>query len=165
MKLNHYISIIGLLIVTLTQAQHQINIDATLVPELRTIIIEQELIYKNDSDSILNEIYLNDWANSFSSKTTPLAKRFSENYQSSFHFEKNKNRGHSNIVTINNNTKKPLVWSRGDEVDIIRVQLDTNLLPGETCILKMEYHIYYQTISLQSMELLRAVILRFVIGI
>ena len=141
MKLNHYISIIGLLIVTLTQAQHQINIDATLVPELRTIIIEQELIYKNDSDSILNEIYLNDWANSFSSKTTPLAKRFSENYQSSFHFEKNKNRGHSNIVTINNNTKKPLVWSRGDEVDIIRVQLDKKLLPGEAYILKMEYHI------------------------
>ena len=34
-----------------------------------------------------------------------------------------------------------MVWSRGDEVDIIRVQLDTNLLPGETCILKMEYHI------------------------
>ena len=86
MTFNHYISLVGLLIVTLTQAQHQINIDATLVPELRTITIEQELIYKNDSDSILNEIYLNDWANSFSSKTTPLAKRFSENYQSSFHF-------------------------------------------------------------------------------
>ena len=126
MKFNHYISLVGLLTVTLTQAQHQINIDATLIPELRTITIEQELVYKNDSDSILHEIYLNDWGNSFSSKTTPLGKRFSENYQSSFHFEKNKNRGHSNIISINNNTKKPLVWSRGDEVDIIRVQLDTN---------------------------------------
>jgi hypothetical protein len=73
---NHYISLVGLLIVTLTQAQHQINIDATLVPELRTITIEQELVYKNDSDSILHEIYLNDWANSFSSKTTSLAKTF-----------------------------------------------------------------------------------------
>ena len=107
MKLNHYISLVGLLIVTLAQAQHQINIDATLIPELRTITIEQELVYKNNSDSILNEIYLNDWANSFSSKTTPLAKRFAENYQSTFHFEKNKNRGHSNIVSINNNSKIP----------------------------------------------------------
>ena len=141
MKLKHYISLVGLLIVTLTQAQHQINIDATLVPELRTITIEQELVYKNNSDSILNEIYLNDWANSFSSKTTPLAKRFSENYQSSFHFEKNKNRGHSNIININNNAEKPLVWTRGDEADIIRVKLDNKLYPGEEYILKMEYHI------------------------
>ena len=65
MKFNHYISLVGLLTVTLTQAQHQINIDATLIPELRTITIEQELVYKNDSDSILHEIYLNDWGNSF----------------------------------------------------------------------------------------------------
>ena len=141
MKLNHYISIVILLIVTLSQAQHQITIDATLLPKSRTITIEQELAYKNDSDSILHEIYLSDWANSFSSKNTPLAKRFSENYQSSFHFEKNKNRGHSKIISIKNDTKNPLIWTRGDEVDIIRVQLDANLLPGETCILKMEYHI------------------------
>ena len=141
MKLNHYISLVILLIVTLSQAQHQITIDATLLPKIRTITIEQELVYKNNSDSTLKEIYLNDWANSFSSKNTPLAKRFSENYQSSFHFEKNKNRGHSKIISINNETKNPLIWTRGDEVDIIRVQLDTNLLPGETCILKMEYHI------------------------
>ncbi len=141
MKLNHYISIVILLIVTLSQAQHQITIDATLLPKSKTISIEQELVYKNNSDSTLNEIYLNDWANSFSSKKTPLAKRFSENYQSSFHFEKNKNRGHSKIISINNDTKNPLIWTRGDEVDIIRVQLDANLLPGETCILKMEYHI------------------------
>ena len=46
-------------IVTLVQAQHQININATLVPESKTIVVEQELIYKNNSDSILKEIYLN----------------------------------------------------------------------------------------------------------
>ena len=88
-------------IVTLVQAQHQININATLVPESKTIVVEQELIYKNNSDSILKEIYLNDWANSFSSKKTPLAKRFAENYQASFHFENNKNRGHTQIIKIN----------------------------------------------------------------
>ncbi len=141
MKLNHYISIIGFFLITLTQAQHQIHIDATLAPELRTISIQQELVYKNNSDSILNEIYLNDWANSFSSKTTPLAKRFAENYQASFHFEKNKNRGHSIISTINNNSDKPLVWLRGDEADIIRVKLDKKLLPGEEYTMKMEYNI------------------------
>ncbi len=141
MKLKYYISLVGLLIVTFTQAQHQINIDATLVPELRTIIVEQELVYKNSSDSILNEIYLNDWANSFSSKTTPLAKVFSDNYQAAFHFEKNKNRGHSIIININNNSENSLVWTRGDEVDIIRVKLDKKLNPGEAYTLKMKYHV------------------------
>ena len=141
MKFYKYISIITLLIASFTQAQHQINIDATLVPELRTITVQQELIYKNNSDSILNEIYLNDWANSFSSKTTPLAKRFAENYHSSFHFEKNKNRGRTDVASINNRSNNPLVWLRGDEVDIIRVKLDKKLLPGEEYVLNMEYNI------------------------
>ena len=39
-------------IVTLVQAQHQININATLVPESKTIVIEQELIYKNNSEKV-----------------------------------------------------------------------------------------------------------------
>ena len=67
------------LIVTQVKAQHEIIINASLLPESKSIVIEQELIYENNSDSTLNEIYLNDWANSFSTKNTPLAKRFAEN--------------------------------------------------------------------------------------
>jgi len=125
----------------ISQAQHHITIDATLEPELRTIIISQEIVYKNHSNIPLNEIYLNDWANSFSSKTTPLAQRFSENYESSFHFEKNKNRGHSNIHSVENNNAETLIWQRGDEVDIVRVKLDEVLLPGETYTMKIEYSV------------------------
>jgi len=128
-------------IVTLVQAQHQININATLVPESKTIVVEQELIYKNNSDSILKEIYLNDWANSFSSKKTPLAKRFAENYQASFHFENNKNRGHTQIIKINNSIDEPLDWKRRSQLDIVKVELDKKLLPGEEYTLKLEYKI------------------------
>ena len=102
MHSKEYISFVFFFIVTLVQAQHQISINASLVPESKSIVIEQELVYENNSDSTLTEIYLNDWANSFSSKTTPLAKRFAENYQASFHFENNKNRGHTKILKINN---------------------------------------------------------------
>ena len=122
-------------------AQHQITIDATLEPELRTIIISQEIVYKNSSTLPLREIYLNDWANSFSSKTTPLAKRFSENYDSSFHFEKNKKRGHSLIHSIENKNAKTLIWQRGEAADIVRVKLDKTLAPGETYTLKIEYNV------------------------
>ena len=110
--LTKFILIIGLLFTISSQAQHHITIDASLEAELRTITISQEIEYKNHSSVPLNEIFLNDWANSFSSKTTPLAKRFSENYESSFHFEKNKNRGHSVIHSIENIIAKPLTWER-----------------------------------------------------
>ncbi len=139
MKLRNFILTIGLLLAVSAQSQHHITIDATLEAELRTILVTQEIVYKNHSNSPLQEIYLNDWANSFSSKTTPLAKRFSENYESSFHFEKNKKRGHSIIHSIANDQSKPLIWQHGEEVDIVRVKLDKILHPGESYTLKIEY--------------------------
>ena len=128
-------------IVTLVHAQHQISINASLLPESKSIVIEQELVYENNSDSTLTEIYLNDWANSFSSKNTPLAKRFAENYQASFHFENNKNRGHTKILKINNSIDESLIWSRHNQLDIIKIEIDERLLPGESYILKLEYKI------------------------
>jgi len=143
LKLRNFILLVGLLLGIGSQAQHQIFIDATLEPELRTLIISQEIVYKNNSTIPLQEIYLNDWANSFSSKTTPLAKRFSENYESGFHFEKNKKRGHSTIHSIENNQAKALIWQRGDAADILRVKLDKTLAPGETYTLKIEYNVVF----------------------
>ena len=67
--------------------------------------------------------------------------RFSENYQSSFHFEKNKNRGHSTIFNVQNSHHKTLVWMRGEEADIVRVKLGETLQPEEEFILKIEYQI------------------------
>ncbi len=139
--LTKFILVIGLLFTLSAQAQHHITIDASLEAELRTIIISQEIVFKNHSNIPLKEIYLNDWANSFSSKTTPLAKRFSENYESSFHFEKNKNRGHSIIHSIENNDAETLIWQRGDAADIVRVKLDKTIQQGETYTLKIEYSV------------------------
>ena len=79
------------------RAQHNITIDAKLNAEMGIVSITQEIVYKNHGTIPLQEIYLNDWANSFSNKTTPLAKRFSEDYEANFHFEKNENRGRSII--------------------------------------------------------------------
>ncbi len=141
MKLKHFILTVNLLVFFIGFSQHQITINAGLEPELKTITIYQEIVYKNQSNNPLNEIYLNDWANSFSSKTTPLGKRFSENYQASFHFEKNKNRGRTNIFSIQNKNGDSLNWKRGNEVDIVKIQLDKTLLPKEEYILKIHYNV------------------------
>lgn len=122
-----------------TQAQQAITIDATLNAEKKTLAINQEVVFVNTSDSILHEIYFFDWANSFSSKTTPLAKRFAENYESAFHFEKNENRGRTIIQNIANHDLNPLKWERGAHVDILKVLLDKPLNPGESYTLYLKY--------------------------
>jgi len=123
------------------QAQHDITIDAKLNAESGIISITQKIVYKNHATVPLQEIYLNDWANSFSSKTTPLAKRFSEDYEANFHFEKNENRGHSIIHSISNEHSIPLTWERGEEVDIVKVKLDRTLEPGENFRLQLQFDI------------------------
>jgi hypothetical protein len=115
------------------------HIDATLQPDNKSLVIKQKVEFQNTSDKILTELYFNDWANSFSSKTTALGKRFSENYDSGFHFEKNKNRGRSDIQRVTSQSDEPLLWIRSEAVDILQVQLDKPLLPGESYILNFQY--------------------------
>ncbi|QIE58242.1 M1 family metallopeptidase [Rasiella rasia] len=116
-------------------AQNTINIDATLVPDEHSIKIAQEVIFKNTATVALDTLYFNDWANSFSSKTTPLAKRFGENYDSSFHFEKLENRGNTTIHSISISSSQggtsETNWHYGDAVDILKVALTKTLQPGE----------------------------------
>ena len=122
-------------------AQHTLNIDATLNPSQKTLSIKQQITYKNTSEDTLKEIYLFDWANSFSSKTTPLGKRFAENYESAFHFEKNEDRGRTAIEKIYSNPTAPLQWQRGDAVDILRIIPEIPIKPGDSYIFNLEYTI------------------------
>ncbi len=120
-------------------AQHDIHVNAQLEPEGNLLEIEQKIIYHNTSESTLNEIYLLDWANSFSNKNTPLAKRFAENFKSGFHFEKDEDRGKTTIQTVNDASNTPLQWQRGDEVDIVKVIPLQPITPGEAFTFKLNY--------------------------
>lgn len=141
MKVRGFIVLITFLCVGSLIGQHQIAIDATLLSEEKTINIEQEIIYVNTSNVSLDEIYLHDWANSFSEKTTPLAKRFGENYDSSFHFEKDEDRGRTVVHGMFDEAQQPLIWNRGEELDIIKITLNTPLLPGQRVTLKLLYDV------------------------
>ncbi len=120
-------------------AQHTININATLNPSNKTISIEQKVTYNNTSKDTLNEIYFFDWANSFSAKTTPLGKRFADNYESAFHFEKKENRGKTDIHKIYNNSVVPLQWQRDKAVDILKIIPDIPLKPGDNYTFNIAY--------------------------
>ncbi|MDP2685653.1 MAG: metalloprotease [Aequorivita sp.] len=120
-------------------AQHTVTIDATLNPSQKTIAIKQQITYKNTSADTLTELFLYDWANSFSSKTTPLGKRFAENYDSAFHFEKDEERGETSIEKIYDNSLIPLQWQRGEAVDILRIIPEAALKPGDSYTFNLDY--------------------------
>lgn len=121
-------------------AQDKINVNAVVDLETKSISIQQTIIYKNESNTTWSEIYLNDWNNSYSSKTTPLAKRFEEEFSTKFHLAKDKQRGYTTIKYIKDKDNDTLQYSRLEKhVDIIKVNLDKPIAPSESYTLQLNY--------------------------
>lgn len=119
----------------------KISVNAVLDAKKNRLEIRQEIVYQNSSKDTLNTIYLNDWANAFSSKITPLAKRFAEDYRRRFHFAKDQERGHTEIGFISHEGQN-LEWERPENhPDIIRLNLQEPLLPMETRRFSLSYKI------------------------
>ena len=106
----------------------------------KSISIAQTIIYKNESNDILKDIYLSDWNNSYSTKTTPLAKRFEEEFSTKFHLAKSEQRGYTVVTSIKNNAENPLEFSRlKAHPDVIKVVLATPLQPGASYNINLNY--------------------------
>jgi hypothetical protein len=123
------------------QSQNEMNIDAIIDVDTKTISIAQTITYKNDSEDTLSEIYLNDWNNSYSTKSTPLAKRFEEEFSIKFHLAKNEQRGFTLVTSIKTSVENyPLDFKYlKAHPDVIKVILNTPLKPGESYHLSLEY--------------------------
>lgn len=123
------------------KAQHAITVEATLNGTNHTIAITQDIEFLNTSEDALPVIYLSDWAHGYSSKTTPLAKRFAENFKSNFHFEKDENRGRTDIQNITTEDGTSLNWQRNPQDDIIEIELDMPLAPGSKTTFRLTYEV------------------------
>ena len=123
-------------------AQNAMEINATVKVESKTIIVEQTIVYKNESNTVLKDIYLNDWNNSYSTKSTPLAKRFEEEFSTKFHLAKSEQRGFTVITSIKNENNTPLQHQRlKDHIDVIKVTLETPLQPNASYSIKLNYQL------------------------
>ncbi|MCG9972059.1 metalloprotease [Christiangramia crocea] len=123
-------------------AQNVINVNARLVDSLHTLEIDQDITFINTENRELASIYLNDWNNAFSSKSSALAKRFAEDYARRFHFAKDQERGHTYIDHIKDSLETDLEWDRPGEVpDLIRVLLKEPLAPGDSLKINLKYRI------------------------
>lgn len=123
-------------------SQHSIRLQVVLNDSLKTLKIEQELVYHNTSSDTLYEIYLHDWLNAFSSKSTPLARRFSQNYFRRFHFSSEDERGYTEINSIKTPGADSLEWYRPRiSPDLVKINLEDPLFPGEKATFQLDYKI------------------------
>ncbi len=121
--------------------QHTNEIVATLDGPTDQIRIRQHFTYHNQSDKGLSTLYFNDWNHAYSNKNTALAKRFGEEFNRSLHLAKDRERGYTTIKTIVDNNYAGLDWKREGNADIITVNLNEVLKPGESIQLFFTYTI------------------------
>ncbi|WP_369970988.1 metalloprotease [Psychroserpens sp. XS_ASV72] len=120
--------------------QNTIDLKADFDIENKTIQIKQHITYHNTSNDTLDTIYLNDWNNAYSSKNTPLAKRFEEEFSLKFHLAKSEQRGYTTITNLTNKKSVSLNFENPkDHVDIVKITLDEPLLPSEYYELDISY--------------------------
>ncbi|MEX0315250.1 MAG: metalloprotease, partial [Allomuricauda sp.] len=121
--------------------QHQNNITASLNGVTNEIHIKQIFTYVNNSNDGLSALYFNDWTHAYSNKETALAKRFAEEFKRNLHLAKDKERGHTNIMSIVDEEYAGLEWQYQGNMDIVRIKLNKTLEPGESIKLFFTYNV------------------------
>ncbi|MGZ9677560.1 hypothetical protein [Flavobacterium sp. GNP001] len=88
-------------------------------------IHSKKLHFSNQSNDTLTSIVLNDWNNAYSTKNTPLAKRFSDEFYRGFHLAKEEERGSTTNISILDANKMDLSWERTEKnPDLIEIKLN-----------------------------------------
>jgi hypothetical protein len=140
MNINGYCFLMLVLSGISLSGQHKIAMDVVLDAESHTLRIEQTVQYVNTSGQSLNTLYFLDWANSFSTKTTPLGIRFNEDYRRDFHYANDAERGATHIGRIMDDSGETLNWTRPDTMpDILKVILQDSLKAGEDLTINLQY--------------------------
>ena len=107
----------------------------------KKIDITQSISYKNTTSDTLTESYLNDWIHSYSNKSTALAKRFEEEFNTKFHLAKKEQRGFTFINSINDDGNNALSFERlENQVDVIKIKLVEPLLPNASYNIELDYY-------------------------
>jgi len=120
--------------------QHKSHLVVEANTTQNTLTILQEIVFFNQSEDTLTSIVLNDWMNAYSSKNSPLAKRFSDEFYRGFHLAKEEERGGTNNLSISNPAKTSLSWERTEKnPDYIIVKLGYKLAPGQKTTLHLTY--------------------------
>lgn len=120
--------------------QNSIDLKASVDVDTKRMKINQRITYQNESNDTLSVIYLNDWNNSYSTKKTPLAQRFTEEFNDKFHFAKSEQRGYTVVTKIEDQNLNSLRYSYViDHPDVLKVELQNPLYPNEFYDISLTY--------------------------
>ncbi len=130
--LKFLIQLFLLVFSSLIWSQHSNICSVKLNPDKKTLTVQQEIIYFNQSNDTLQKIILNDWNNAYSDKFSPLGKRFSDEFVRNFHLANDEERGFTKNLNFIDQNKMVLDWSRtSDHPDLIELILSEKLLPRQ----------------------------------
>ncbi|MBP8157722.1 MAG: aminopeptidase, partial [Flavobacterium sp.] len=125
-----------------TWAQHHSKFVVEVNCENKLINVIQELTFYNQSNDTLDFIVLNDWNHAYSNKNSPLAQRFSDEFERSFHLAQEKEHGKTDNITIIDSNQSMLTWERDENFpDIIQIRLREKLLPNQKATYNLTYYI------------------------
>lgn len=119
--------------------ENSISIKATLNVDKNELQIKQEIVFVNTTDSILSNIYLHNWANSFRDRKTPLSKRFIKNYRKDLYFAKEENLGKTTIKNLTLNFDITSFNEVKDKADILQVKLQEPLRQKDSAKIALTY--------------------------
>lgn len=123
-------------------AQHNQTIHAKFNPSDKTIEIWQKIEYQNLSNQAQSTIILNDWNHAMSSNETPLAKRFSDEFNRNYFLASAKDKSFTTIHEIKSFENQPIKYQRlVNQPDLIEVNLPSILEPNQKTTLVLSYEI------------------------
>ena len=119
--------------------ENKISIKSTFNPEKDELLIQQEIVYYNTSDSILTNIYLHNWANSFRDRKTPLSKRLIKDFRKRLYFANEKELGKTTIKNLSVDYVSIAFLEAEEQADIINVPLLSALKPSDSAKIEITY--------------------------
>lgn len=125
-------------VISLAQT-NTINIKADFNATKNELKIQQEIVYFNNSDAILNQIFLHNWINSFRDRKTPLSKRLIKDFKKELYFAKPEELGFTTIKNLTVDFENNYFKEVQGQADIIEIKLNKPLNPGEKTTLKITY--------------------------
>ena len=120
--------------------EHTITIDAQLDDKKDILKIQQTIVFVNESDSTLTEIYLQNWPDGYRNRNTALSQRLIEDYNKSLYFIKDRDRGFIAIKNLSVDFAA-VTFSEleKNKSDVLKISLEQPLKPKESVTINAVY--------------------------
>ena len=136
--INIFIFYIFFINLSFTQ-ENSISIKANLDVDKNELLINQEIIFINTTDSILKNFYLHNWPNSFRDRKTPLSKRFIKDYRKDLYFAREKDLGKTTIKNLTVNFENTPFYELDNQADILKIELQKPLIQKDSIKINLSY--------------------------